>query len=118
MDSKQFPSQMKNHTETCSVALPPAPALFRFDNSYARLPDRFYARLHPTPVQHPRLIKLNRSLAEALGIDLARLDDATAAAIFSGNRIPPGAEPIAMAYAGHQFWCHNWVTGGRSCWVR
>ena len=103
MDSKQFPSQMKNHTETCSVALPPAPALFRFDNSYARLPDRFYARLHPSPVQHPRLIKLNRSLAEALGIDLARLDDATAAAIFSGNRIPPGAEPIAMAYAGHQF---------------
>jgi serine/tyrosine/threonine adenylyltransferase len=77
--------------------------LFRFDNSYARLPGHFYARLNPTPVRSPRLIKLNRLLAEMLGLDLALFDEATATAIFSGNVIPEGGEPIAMAYAGHQF---------------
>lgn len=76
---------------------------FQFDNSYARLPERFYSRLNPTPVRYPRLIKLNQPLAEMLGLDLSLLDDSTAAAIFSGNTIPDGAEPLAMAYAGHQF---------------
>ncbi|GAB4263911.1 MAG: YdiU family protein [Methylomicrobium sp.] len=76
---------------------------FRFDNSYARLPERFFARLDPTPVTKPRLIKINTALAEAIGVDLSSLDENTAAAIFSGNTVPDGAEPIAMAYAGHQF---------------
>jgi serine/tyrosine/threonine adenylyltransferase len=59
--------------------------------------------MNPTPVRNPRLIKLNRPLAEMLGLDLVLFDEATASAIFSGNVIPEGAEPIAMAYAGHQF---------------
>jgi len=70
-----------------------------FDNSYARLPDRFFARLDPTPVTAPQLIRLNVPLALDLGLDPDLLD----AAILSGNRIPDGAEPIALAYAGHQF---------------
>ena len=70
-----------------------------FDNSYARLPDRFFAHRPPTPVSAPRLIRLNLPLAAELGLDPA----APWGDIVAGNIIPPGAEPIAMAYAGHQF---------------
>lgn len=76
---------------------------FRFDNSYAQLPDRFHARLPPTPVRAPRLVRLNAPLAEELGLDPASIDPDAAAAVFSGSRVPEGADPIAMAYAGHQF---------------
>jgi len=72
-------------------------------SSYVRLPQHFYARLEPTPVAQPRLIRFNRSLGEELGLQLSGWDDAALAALFSGNRLPPGVEPIAMAYAGHQF---------------
>ncbi|MCG5479497.1 protein adenylyltransferase SelO [Sinorhizobium alkalisoli] len=75
---------------------------FRFDNSFARLPEQFYARVEPTPVAEPWLIKLNRALAEELQLDVEALER-DGAAIFSGNRVPAGAEPLAMAYAGHQF---------------
>ena len=74
-----------------------------FSNSYARLPEHFFARLSPTPVVKPRLIKFNELLAAELGVDTRGLEPEELAAIFSGNVIPPGAEPIAMAYAGHQF---------------
>ena len=76
---------------------------FAFDNSYARLPDRFYVRQAPQPVAAPRLLFLNTSLAETLGLDPAGLNGAEGAAIFAGNLVPPGADPLAMAYAGHQF---------------
>jgi uncharacterized protein YdiU (UPF0061 family) len=75
----------------------------QFDTSYARLPQRFYARLKPTPVRNPRLVKLNHLLAEELGLDTKRLDGDVGAAFFSGNHVPDWAEPLAMAYAGHQF---------------
>jgi uncharacterized protein YdiU (UPF0061 family) len=74
-----------------------------FSNSYARLPERFFARLSPTPVAKPRLIKFNELLAEELGIDTRGVEPDELAAIFAGNVLPPGAEPIAMAYAAHQF---------------
>src|SRR5450432_2170361 len=74
-----------------------------FSNSYARLPEHFFARLAPTPVARPRLIKFNDSLAPDLGIDTGGLDPDGLATMFAGNVIPSGAEPIAMAYAGHQF---------------
>jgi protein adenylyltransferase len=74
-----------------------------FSNSYARLPEHFFARLSPTAVAKPRLIKFNESLAEELGMDTRGLGPGELAAIFAGNVIPPGAEPIAMAYAAHQF---------------
>jgi uncharacterized protein YdiU (UPF0061 family) len=74
-----------------------------FSNSYALLPERFFARLEPTPVAKPRLLIINRPLAEELGLRIAALDADALAEIFSGNRIPPGAEPLSMAYAGHQF---------------
>jgi len=76
---------------------------FRFDNSYARLPDRFFARHRPTPVAAPRLVRLNEKLAWHLGLDPAKLATLEAVAFFAGNDLPEGGEPIAMAYAGHQF---------------
>jgi uncharacterized protein YdiU (UPF0061 family) len=71
-------------------------------HSYAALPDRFHARVAPTPVPDPRLVVLNTGLAVELGLDPVALEP-EAAAIFSGDRLPEDAEPIAMAYAGHQF---------------
>lgn len=76
---------------------------FRFDNSYVRLPDRFYARLPPTPVSAPRLLKLNHGLARELGLDPAILESPEVVEILAGNRIAEGSEPLAQAYAGHQF---------------
>jgi uncharacterized protein YdiU (UPF0061 family) len=74
-----------------------------FDNSYARLPPRFFERVAPTRVAAPRLLRLNRPLAAEMGLDPDRLAEEEGAAIFAGNRLPEGAEPLAMAYAGHQF---------------
>jgi len=76
---------------------------FPFDNSYARLPARFFARVAPTPVQAPRLIGANGPLATRLGVDPAWLASPEAVEALAGNRIADGSEPIATAYAGHQF---------------
>jgi uncharacterized protein YdiU (UPF0061 family) len=76
---------------------------FPFQNTYAALPDGFFARVAPTPVTAPRLIKLNRPLAVRLGLDPDLLESPEGAEILAGKRLPDGAEPIAMAYAGHQF---------------
>jgi len=75
---------------------------FGFQHTYASLPGRFYARVAPTPVADPQLLVLNRPLAEDLGLDPQALEP-EAAAVFSGNVLPEDADPIAMAYAGHQF---------------
>ncbi|MGB0581962.1 MAG: protein adenylyltransferase SelO [Limisphaerales bacterium] len=71
----------------------------QFDNTYARLPDGFYARLDPSKVKSPTLIRINEDLAEVLGIDPKELD----VEFLSGNRVAEGSEPLSMAYAGHQF---------------
>jgi serine/tyrosine/threonine adenylyltransferase len=76
---------------------------FPFQNTYAALPDNFFARVAPTPVASPRLIKLNRPLAVHLGLDPDLLATPEGAEILAGKRVPDGADPIAMAYAGHQF---------------
>ena len=76
---------------------------FPFDNSYARLPERFFTRTRPTPVAAPRLIRLNRALAADLGLDPDALASDEGVAVLAGNRLPEGAASIAMAYAGHQF---------------
>ncbi|WP_136067441.1 protein adenylyltransferase SelO [Modicisalibacter radicis] len=74
-----------------------------FTLHYARLPARFHERFDPVPVASPALVAFNRPLAEELGFDLDAYDEALATEVFSGNRVPDGAEPLAMAYAGHQF---------------
>jgi uncharacterized protein YdiU (UPF0061 family) len=72
-----------------------------FSNSYAALPPRFFARLDPVAVANPGLIKFNGALATELGLEWH--DETPLAAIFAGNVVPVGADPIATAYAGHQF---------------
>ena len=74
-----------------------------FDNTYARLPDRFFARVDPTPVKKPELVKINEPLAALLGIDAKALASEEGVAILAGNARAEGSEPIALAYAGHQF---------------
>jgi serine/tyrosine/threonine adenylyltransferase len=76
---------------------------FPFENTYAALPASFFARVAPTPVASPRLVKLNRPLALNLGLDPDRLASPEGTEILAGKRVPDGADPIAMAYAGHQF---------------
>jgi len=74
-----------------------------FDNSYARLPDAFHRRTPPTPVAAPRLVALNRALADELGLDPETLSGEAGAQAFAGNAVLAGSDPIAAAYAGHQF---------------
>src|SRR5947209_19585431 len=75
----------------------------QFDNSYARLPERFGVRLSPTPVTAPRLVRMNVPLARKLGIDPSELATQQGVEMLAGNRLAEGSEPLAMAYAGHQF---------------
>ena len=76
--------------------------LFHFDNTFERLPERFFARVRPTPVSSPRVVAFNRELCAWLGMGPEQLE-AQAAAVCSGNVVPEGASSLAMAYAGHQF---------------
>ena len=78
-----------------------------FDNSYARLPPQFFVRLPPAEAPAPAMLRLNHALAGHLGLDASALDGPAGAQILSGKAPPKGAEPLAMAYAGHQF--GNWV---------
>ncbi|MDA8869905.1 YdiU family protein [Rhizobiaceae bacterium] len=77
--------------------------MIAFDNSYARLPDRFHARVAPIPVPAPDWIAFNAPLAKALGLDTRTLSGADGLQMFAGNAVPDGATPIAAAYAGQQF---------------
>jgi serine/tyrosine/threonine adenylyltransferase len=76
---------------------------FAFDNSYARELEGAYVQWPPSPVPAPRLVRLNRELAEELGLDANALASPAGIAVLAGNVLPEGALPIAQAYAGHQF---------------
>jgi len=83
-----------------SGSFEPLPGL---QSTYAELAGGFYARIAPTPVAEPKLLRLNRPLAAELGLDADALETEIGVATLAGNRLPEGATPIAMAYAGHQF---------------
>jgi uncharacterized protein YdiU (UPF0061 family) len=87
---------------------------WHFDNSYSRLPETFYVRLNPLPVLTPKLVVFNAVLARSLGLNPEPLNGAEGAAVFSGNQIPEGAEPLAQAYAGHQFGSFTMLGDGRA----
>ena len=74
-----------------------------FQNTFSRLPAEFFEKTSPSPVSSPSLIILNDELARELGIDSQFLRSKKGLNILSGNEIPEGAEPLAMAYSGHQF---------------
>lgn len=77
--------------------------MIKFDNTYATLAPKFFRRVMPTPVSAPRLIRFNEELAAELGLDAEALASSHSAQIWSGNSVPAEAEPLAMAYAAHQF---------------
>ena len=88
---------------------------FRFDNSYARLPETLFAFCDPQPVRAPELLLFNGELAAQLGLDAEALNSDTGAALLGGNRPLPGGEPLAQAYAGHQFGNPTMLGDGRAC---
>ncbi|RPJ13370.1 MAG: hypothetical protein EHM37_07505, partial [Deltaproteobacteria bacterium] len=87
---------------------------WNFDNSYARLPEAFHVRVNPVPVPAPKLVVFNTALAQFLGLNPDALKGDEGGAVFSGNRIPEGAEPISQAYAGHQFGSFTMLGDGRA----
>ncbi|MBW2520462.1 MAG: YdiU family protein, partial [Deltaproteobacteria bacterium] len=87
---------------------------WNFDNSYSRLPSSFFVRVSPVPVAEPRLIILNRNLAETLGLDVDALRAPEGVEVLAGNCTPPGSDPLAQAYAGHQFGHFTMLGDGRA----
>ncbi|CAM3909255.1 YdiU family protein [Cohnella lubricantis] len=98
---------MTTTTDTASTG-------WRFDNSYARLPEILFTRMEPSPVRSPKLAILNEPLAKVLGLNAEALRSEQAVEVFAGNRIPEGAEPLAQAYAGHQFGHFTMLGDGRA----
>ncbi len=74
-----------------------------FENTFARLPDSFHSRLYPTPLPEPYLVSFNTNAARLIDLDSAEISRADFTEHFTGNRLLPGAEPLSMLYAGHQF---------------
>ena len=75
-------------------------AQFPFDNTYSTLPSQFFHKQKPATVSKAELIACNFQLAKELEI---KLPSSGLELIFSGQMIPDGADPLAQAYAGHQF---------------
>ncbi len=90
---------------------------WRFDHSYARLPEAMFARAAPARARAPRLILFNRELADSLGLDADALDESALSVMLSGNALPDSALPIAQAYAGHQFGHFAMLGDGRALLV-
>jgi uncharacterized protein YdiU (UPF0061 family) len=87
---------------------------WHFDNTYTRLPDRLFARVRPAPVAAPEVVLVNHALGESLGLDFTAMSPDDVAQVFAGQRIPDGADPIAQAYAGHQFGGFTILGDGRA----
>ena len=99
---------------TAEAAVTQAQAGWNFDNSYLQLPDLFYRQLAPVPVRAPEPVIVNASLAESLGLDPRQLNTPAATNIFAGNMLPEGSQPLAQAYAGHQFGQFTMLGDGRA----
>ena len=87
---------------------------FNFDNTYIHLPKAFYTELSPVPVRKPEMVTFNAPLASDMGLDFSGISTDVKAALFSGNIMPEGSEPLAQAYAGHQFGHFTMLGDGRA----
>jgi uncharacterized protein YdiU (UPF0061 family) len=87
---------------------------FHFDNTYLGLPEALYSKLSPVPATKPEMAILNVELATDMGLDFSNMSPDAQTALFAGNRIPDGAEPLAQAYAGHQFGHFTMLGDGRA----
>jgi len=82
-----------------------------FENRFAQLPEALYIRHQPAPVSAPELMAFNAPLGQRLGLDRQSVGDDVLKILLSGNATPPGSEPLAAAYAGHQFGQWSGVLG-------
>jgi serine/tyrosine/threonine adenylyltransferase len=87
---------------------------WNFDNSYMQLPVSLYQRLFPIPVKSPNMVIFNHALAKSLGLNFAGFSEKEMAQFFSGNKLPSGSDPLAQAYAGHQFGHFTILGDGRA----
>ena len=87
---------------------------WRFDNTYAKLPENMLSRLIPIPVKAPEVFIFNHSLSREMGLDFSNISSEDLALIFSGNLLPKGSDAIAQAYAGHQFGHFTMLGDGRA----
>ncbi len=87
---------------------------WHWDHTYVNLPEKLFSKVKPTPVSKPSPVLVNYPLAEEMGLDLKEETLEELGGIFSGNRIPEGANPIATAYIGHQFGYANMLGDGRA----
>ncbi|MDA7681696.1 YdiU family protein [Verrucomicrobiales bacterium] len=87
---------------------------FNFDNTYIHLPKAFYTKLSPVPVPKPKMVVFNAPLATDIGLDVSGRNSDAQAALFGGNDMPEGAEPLAQAYAGHQYGHFSMLGDGRA----
>ena len=87
---------------------------WRFDNTYARLPEIMLSRIAPLPVKDPKLVIFNHDLSKELGLDFSVIEDNLLPSIFAGSLLPQESECIAQAYAGHQFGYFTMLGDGRA----
>ena len=87
---------------------------WHFDNTYSKLSNTFKEDIKPTPVHDPELVILNKELAKDLNLDFSKIDNKDLSKLFSGNSLPENANPIAQAYAGHQFGHFTMLGDGRA----
>ncbi|MCU0780496.1 MAG: YdiU family protein [Akkermansiaceae bacterium] len=99
---------------TANTSAPPPVPGWRLEQSYATLPALLFRDWQPEPVARPRLVVFNRRLAGELGLDAESMETPMGAAVFAGNASPPGARPLAQAYAGHQFGHFTGLGDGRA----
>ncbi len=87
---------------------------WNFNNSYFGLSNSFKANINPVPVKNPELVLLNKTLASELGLNFSKVTEKELSDVFSGNSLPDGSNPIAQAYAGHQFGHFTMLGDGRA----
>jgi uncharacterized protein YdiU (UPF0061 family) len=109
-----MPRRVSPGVSAASPALPNLTPGWHLEHTYADLPAVFHEAVAPTPVRAPRMVILNETLARSLGLDVAELKTGAGAEILAGNRLPPGASPLAQAYAGHQFGRFTTLGDGRA----
>jgi uncharacterized protein YdiU (UPF0061 family) len=108
------PNAVQRAVDSAPARMMEAMTGWRLEHTYAALPAIFHAPAPPTPVREPRIVVFNRALASELGLEAAALDGPRGAAILGGNELPDGAQPIAQAYAGHQFGYFTTLGDGRA----
>lgn len=87
---------------------------WQLEHGYAQLPSVFFQAVMPRLPSAPQLVVLNKPLAGNLGLEFDGLTSLEIADLLSGKKMPPGAYPIAQAYAGHQYGHFTGLGDGRA----